>query len=417
MCLTIPLKIKSIRGGIANLSDGQKVDVSLVKNILVGDWVLHTNGYLIKKIDSQEADEINKLLSSYPNADASKIDPYFKDILKSASTNGLTKDEIKYLLNLQDQSDLEALYSQANIIRKTSIKDHICIHGIVEFSNYCCNNCHYCGLRRDNLANNLFRMEIDEIINTCDQIVNGRGYKIIVLQSGDDFWYDDNKLSSIIKGIKQKCRVFLYLSIGDRSLKTYRQLKQAGANGVLYRFETSNSDLYAKLHPNKTLQDRLNNLKAMKEMGFTISTGSIIGLPGQTIDDLANDILLMKELGTFMPSIGPLIPSKNTPLARAKIIDFNLLLKIIAVIRLVMPTARIPVTTAMETIGGNNSRYQSFMAGSNSVMFNLTPEKYRESYNIYDNKFYDKEKKYEQWALFKGDLSYQMLEEELKIKI
>ncbi|MEK7072719.1 MAG: radical SAM protein, partial [Patescibacteria group bacterium] len=202
-----------------------------------------------------------------------------------------------------------------------------------------------------------------------------------------------------------------------RSLKTYRQLKQAGANGVLYRFETSNSDLYAKLHPNKTLQDRLNNLKAMKEMGFTISTGSIIGLPGQTIDDLANDILLMKELGTFMPSIGPLIPSKNTPLARAKIIDFNLLLKIIAVIRLVMPTARIPVTTAMETIGGNNSRYQSFMAGSNSVMFNLTPEKYRESYNIYDNKFYDKEKKYEQWALFKGDLSYQMLEEELKIKI
>ena len=324
MCLTIPLKIKSIRGGIANLSDGQKVDVSLVKNILVGDWVLHTNGYLIKKIDSQEADEINKLLSSYPNADASKIDPYFKDILKSASTNGLTKDEIKYLLNLQDQSDLEALYSQANIIRKTSIKDHICIHGIVEFSNYCCNNCHYCGLRRDNLANNLFRMEIDEIINTCDQIVNGRGYKIIVLQSGDDFWYDDNKLSSIIKGIKQKCRVFLYLSIGDRSLKTYRQLKQAGANGVLYRFETSNSDLYAKLHPNKTLQDRLNNLKAMKEMGFTISTGSIIGLPGQTIDDLANDILLMKELGTFMPSIGPLIPSKNTPLAGAKIIDFNI---------------------------------------------------------------------------------------------
>jgi len=417
MCLTIPLKIKAIKKEMAELSDGRKVSIALIKSPRVGDWILHTNGYLIKKISSNEADEINKLLNSYSVADSTKISLRLVKTFEAAARGNLKKADIKYLLDLDRPIELQALYSEANIIRKTNIKDHICIHGLVEFSNHCCNNCHYCGLRRDNKKNNLFRMGIDEIINVCDQIVNDRGYKIIVLQSGDDFWYDDDKLTALIKGIKEKCRVFLYLSIGDRSLGTYRQLKRAGANGVLYRFETSNSELYAKLHPGKILKERLDNLRAMEKMGFTISTGSIIGLPGQTVDDLANDILLMKELGAFMPSMGPLIPSQNTPLAQAKIIDFNLLLKMIAAVRLVMPTARIPVTTAMETIGGADSRHQAFRAGANSVMFNLTPDKYRKHYNIYDNKFYDKEKKYEHWALFKGDLSYQMLEDELKVKI
>jgi biotin synthase len=239
----------------------------------------------------------------------------------------------------------------------------------------------------------------------------------LVLQSGEDSWYSEEKLIQIVKGIKEKARVFIYLSIGDRSQETYRKLKEAGANGVLYRFETTNAGLFAKFRPGKKLEDRINLLRELKKMNYVISTGSIIGLPGQTISDLANDILLMKELDTFMPSMGPLIPSSGTPMAHEKEVDFDLVLKMIAVSRIVMPKSRISVTTAMETVGGEETRKACFMAGANSVMFNLTPENYRKDYYIYENKFFDKEKKYEKWALFKGELSYQMMEEELQISI
>jgi biotin synthase len=208
------------------------------------------------------------------------------------------------------------------------------------------------------------------------------------------------------------------LSIGDRSREDYAILKEAGVSGVLYRFETSNPELYDQLHPAKSHTDRLAHLRMMKDLGYVISTGCILGLPDQTTDDLVNDLLLMRELETFMPSFGPLVATKNTPLADVTTISFEQVLKFISACRLLMPTARIPVTTAMETLGGGETaRQQCFLAGANSVMFNLTPEKYRQNYKIYDNKFFDSEKKYERWALFKGELSYEMMERELKISI
>ena len=427
MCLTLPAKVISASDFYAEVlinGKAQKIKIGTSDKISAGDYVLYTGDYLIKKIDEIEAKEIFELLSSYKKVDLDDLDEKYKDIILNSKKRALTHAEIEYLIKLDNNMNtshvcevLESLYSEANIVRKESIKDHICIHGIIEFSNNCQNDCLYCGLRKSNSSVNRYRMEPQEIIGTAVDAVNVRGYKILVLQSGEDLWYDDEKLLEIVKGIKAKARVFLYLSIGDRSFETYKKLKEAGANGVLYRFETSNADLYAKFHPGKILQDRIDSLKMMKKIGYLISTGMIIGLPGQTTSDLANDIMLMKELDTFMPSMGPLIPSGGTPLENEDSVDFELIRRVIAVSRLVMPKSRISVTTAMETVGGTESRQKCFMAGANSVMFNLTPENYRKDYYIYANKFFDRERKYEKWALFKGELSYNMLEEELKIKI
>lgn len=401
------------------MADGksQKVKVGTSDNLVPGDWVLYTGDYLIKKIDEAEATEIFELLSGYEGLDVNALDEGIEEIIMASRQRDLTGEEIARLLEIEGEKQIMALGAEANILRKESIRDHICIHGIIEFSNHCANDCHYCGLRRSNAAVKRYRMEPQEIIDAAVEAVNGKGYKILVLQSGDDHWYDEEKLVEIVKGIKEKARVFIYLSIGDRPTETYRKLKEAGANGVLYRFETSDHELYSRLHPGKLLKDRIEAMRRMKEMGYVISTGMIIGLPGQTTKTLADDIMLMKELGTFMPSMGPLIPSANTPLSDSPRTSLDLILKIIAVTRLVMPKARISVTTAMETLGGDSVRQKCFMAGANSVMFNLTPEKYRSDYCIYDDKFFDNERKYERWALFKGEQSYEMMEEELQIEI
>ena len=427
MCLTLPAKVLSLNSFQAEISASGKnqiVKLGTSDKISAGDWVLFTGDYLIKRIDENEAKEIFELLGSYKQVDIEGLDARFREIIEASKVRALKQEEIEYLLNLGNNETLhtgyevfEALSSEANITRKANIKDHICIHGIIEFSNYCKNSCHYCGLRCENKKVSRYRMEPSEIIDTAVEAANERGYKILVLQSGEDDWYGEEKLLQIVEGIKKKARVFIYLSIGDRPIETYKKLKEAGANGVLYRFETSNPELFAKLRPGKKLEDRIDALRAMKAMGYVISTGSIIGLPGQTIADLANDILIMKELNTFMPSMGPLIPSSGTPMEHKKEVDFDLVLKMIAVSRIVMPKSRISVTTAMETLGDESVRQKCFMAGANSVMFNLTPEKYRKDYYIYENKFFDREKKYEKWALFKGELSYQMMEEELQIKL
>ena len=311
MCITLPAKVIGINGGIAEIDNSgrrQSVHIGTTEKLLPGDWVLTTSEYLIKKIDDLEAQEIFSLLGYYQDINLEVIDSKLKEILSARGQRDLAKEEIVYLLSLDDDRSLSALYSEANIIRKTSIKDHICVHGIIEFSNNCKNNCLYCGLRRDNKEKIAYRMEPEEIICTAVKAVNDKGYKLLVLQSGEDDFYDEQKLLDIVSGIKKQCRVFLYLSIGDREAKLYRKLKQAGANGILMRFESSNPEIYARMHDGESLADRLNLIKELKQLGYIISTGPIIGLPGQTISDLADDILTMKDIGLFMPSMGPLIP-------------------------------------------------------------------------------------------------------------
>lgn len=421
MCLTIPGKIIDIKGDIASIKryDGvKKVDISAVPGVKRGDWLLATIGLAIKKIDEKDAKEIIDLLESRHIIKEENLSQKFKDVLLASKSRDLTKEEIKYLLFLDNPEEIESLFSEADMMRKINLKDFICLHGIIEFSNYCQNNCLYCGIRKDNKNLARFRMTMDEVIETADEAVNKRGYKMLVLQSGMDLGYTDKTLLEIVKKIKEKCHVFIFLSIGERSDGIYKKLKKGGADGVLFRFESTNSELYKKYHLSGVgkgdIKNRFDLLKKMKEMGYYIATGPLIGLPGQTIDNLADDILFMKEFDVQMVSMGPFIPSKETPLGNEPAVDINLALKMIAVSRLIMPQSRIVIASSVEILD-KNGRKKGLQCGGNSIMFNLTPIKYRANYKIYPGKKDLPEENWEKYALFSGNEdSYQMLEEELK---
>lgn len=415
MCLTIPAQIVSVDGNTATISkngDYNKIDTTLIQDPKPGDWILYISDFAINKISEEDAKEIIDLLQDYGNINTETLSGKFLEVIKSSQTSLLAKEDIIYLLNTEGV-EKEALLAEGNIIRKTFLKDFYCIHGIIEFSNYCTNDCLYCGLRKENKNLQRYRMSPDEIVNIAVNAVQEKGYKLLVLQSGEDFYYSDETLVNIIKQIKQRCRVFIFISIGERGHNTYKKLKEAGASGVLFRFETANPVLFKKLHPNgKNFEDRFNHLNIFKELGYFIATGSLIGLPDQTLEDIANDILVTKKYAN-MVSTGPFIPSTDTPLADYKPPSVDLVLKVIAITRLVMRNARIPVTTALETLDPVNGRMLGLKCGANSLMFNLTPPHYRQLYKLYDNKFYQDESTWEKYGLFKLDSSYKMLEEKM----
>jgi biotin synthase len=257
-------------------------------------------------------------------------------------------------------------------------------------------------------------MTIDEIVDAAVKAVDDLGYKLLILQSGEDAFYTDEMLVDIIKKIGQKARVFIFMSVGERGYNCYKKMKDAGASGVLLRFESSNPKLFKEIHPTgKDLNNRLEHLKFLNDLGYFIATGSIIGLPGQTINDLAEDILVIKKFAD-MVSVGPFVPCDNTPLSAFSKGEIDLSLKTIAISRLLMKDSRIPVVTALETLGGEDIRKKALQAGANSLMFNLTPTKYRPLYKIYPDKFYQEDSLWQKYGLFKSEESYQMLEENLR---
>ena len=395
------------------------VNASLVPNLKIGDWILYISDLAIKKISKNDAQEILTLLKAPRKINIQALDIQFRNIIKAARVRNLTKKEIVYLLNT-DGPEKEALFSEANISRKTHLKDFICVHGIIEFSNFCVNDCLYCGLRKENQKLKRYRMSVDEIVETAQEAVNKKGYKLLVLQSGEDRFYTDEMLCEIVRKIKAKCRVFVFMSIGERGRETYEKMKKAGVSGALFRFETSNPKLFKKFHQRgKSFKNRFEHLKFIKKLGYFIATGSVIGFPGQTIEDLADDILMTKKWANTV-SMGPFIPTGDTPLADApcdektKKWKAEMNFKMIAVLRLLIPTIRIPATTALETIAGEKGRRKALWAGANSLMLNLTPTKHRPFYKIYDNKFYQKENIWEKYGLFKNEESYKMLEERMQ---
>ena len=292
-----------------------------------------------------------------------------------------SKNEIIELLN--DPSKNEWLFETADKIRKENVGDEVHLRGLIEFSNICKCSCKYCGLRSQNKNLERYRILKDEIISSVENAVS-LGYKTIVLQSGEDNFYSTDKLCEIIKEIK-KFDVALTLSIGEKTFEEYKAYKQAGADRYLLRIETTDKNLYKKMHPNMNFENRVACLYNLKTLGYEVGTGCLVGLPGQTTESLAGDILFFKDIDADMIGIGPFIPNQNTPLADEKGGDFWLALKVMAITRIMFPDINIPATTAMETLNPNG-RIIALQSGANVVMPNVTPSKYRAKYEIYPNK-------------------------------
>lgn len=422
MCLTIPAKVTRIENNFAFVRDfksTKKINLKSLfdEGVVVGDWILYANDFAVQKISADDAAEIIALLENHhPKIDEEKLSEEYKNIIIKSKTTELSKKDIEYLLKT-DGSELDALYAEADVLRKTYLKDFICIHGILEFSNYCKNDCAYCGLRVQNKNVRRYRMEPAEIVETCVDVVNKRGYKLLVLQSGEDSYYTDEILVDIVKKIKKQCQVFILLSVGERSPESYKKIKAAGTAGVLFRYETSNQEIFERLHKNgKNAESRFQHLKLFKKLGYYVATGSIIGLPGQKISDLAADLLETKKWAN-MVSMGPFIASSGTPLDQEKSGDPELNYKCIAVARILMPKARIPVVTALETLVGEDGRKKALLAGANSLMLNVTPAKYRQDYLIYENRFFQAESLWEKYGLFRQEESYEMLRERMTEEI
>lgn len=307
-----------------------------------------------------------------------------KEILEKAyHESNLTKDEIKFLL-MAEGEDKDLLFKTADRVRKEHVGDEVFLRGLIEFSSYCKNDCFYCGLRRSNQNAQRYRMQEDEIVEVAKRAYQ-MGYRTVVLQSGEDMYYTKDRLCSIIKKIKRVVDVAITLSIGERSYDEYKAFKDAGADRFLMRFETSNEKLYRKYHPGMSFENRIECLKWLKKLGYELGTGFLIGLPGQTLDDLAQDIILVKELDADMIGIGPFIPHPQTPLKDAKEGSVDLTLKSIAILRLLIPDANIPATTALGTLDPLG-RQKGLMCGANIVMPNVNRLEYKLKYELYPGK-------------------------------
>lgn len=297
----------------------------------------------------------------------------------------LYKRDLVRFLEIENKEDLARLYHKADLIRKKYVGDEVHLRGLIEFSNYCRKNCNYCGIRRGNRKIKRYRMPLEEILETA-LAAERLGYKTVVLQSGEDMFYTVEKLVDLIKQIKQTSDLAITLSIGERSREEYRKMHEAGADRFLLRFETSSRDLYQKLHPDSVYEERLAILGWLKEIGYQVGSGVMIGLPGQTLEDLASDILKFKELDLDMVGVGPYICHEDTPLAGNPNGSVELTFKVIALTRIMLPYAHIPATTALATLRQTDGREKALQLGANVIMPNVTPVKYRAMYELYPDK-------------------------------
>lgn len=292
-----------------------------------------------------------------------------------------TKQEIIDILKNNDKN--EWLFSLADKVRRENVGDEVHLRGLIEFSNICHCFCKYCGLRCENKELDRYRILPDDIVKYAQKAVE-MGYKTIVLQSGEDVFYSKEILCDIIRRIKE-FDVALTLSIGERSFEDYKAFRDCGADRYLIRIETTDKDLYKKMHPNMDFDNRLRCLNDLKKLGYEVGTGCLVGLPEQTVESLADDILFFKEINADMIGIGPFIAHPHTPLKDMSNGDFTLALKVMALTRILLKNINIPATTAMETLNPNG-RIIALQSGANVVMPNVTTTEYRAKYEIYPNK-------------------------------
>jgi len=311
----------------------------------------------------------------------------------------LDHDTIVAWLRETDPVALERLWTRADAARAAHVGDQVHLRGLIEISNHCIRHCLYCGIRACSDGLTRYRMTADEIV-ACARHAKRLGYGTVVMQSGEDPELTRDFIAGVIRAIKADTGLAITLSLGERTDDELREWKAAGADRFLLRFETSDSELYRKIHPALpgTLSDRVAQLRRMREMGYEIGSGVMVGIPGQTWDILAGDIELFRALDIDMIGIGPFLPSPRTPLggdaaarlrasADAQVPNTELAtLKVVALTRLVCPEANLPSTTALATLDPATGRELGLTRGANIVMPNVTPPEYRVLYEIYPGK-------------------------------
>ena len=296
----------------------------------------------------------------------------------------LSREEFKLLLST-DRYD-KKLFKAADKVRRKAYGTDVYIRGLIEFTNYCKNNCFYCGIRCDNKNALRYRLTKEEILECCHEGYQ-LGFRTFVLQGGDDPYFTDEKMCDIISTIRNSypdCAITL--SIGERSYDSYLSYYKAGANRFLLRHETADNDHYSKLHPENMSPDvRKRCLFDLKDIGFQVGSGFMVGSPYQTIENIITDLEFLHSLNPDMIGIGPYVNHKETPFSQFENGDVSMTLRLISVLRLMFPYALIPATTALGTLD-ENGREKGLKAGANVVMPNLSPKKFRKLYTIYENK-------------------------------
>lgn len=317
-----------------------------------------------------------------------------KSVNSLLKKDSLNQQDIIELLKIDDKA-IPELFARAYDIKSKYVGNKVYYRGIIEFSNICEKNCYYCGIRKDNHEPKRYRMTRSEILEAAKFALKSE-YGSLVLQSGEI----RNEafatyIESILRDIKNLSdgKLGITLSMGEQNLETYRRWYEAGAHRYLLRIETSNSELYEKLHPrDHDFKARFQALEDLKKRGYQVGTGIMIGLPGQSREDLADDILFMKENDIDMIGMGPFIPHQDTPMADSlgefenfRDSQLELSLKMIAVTRLVLKNVNIAATTALQALDPIG-REKGLQAGANIIMPNITDTKYREGYQLYENK-------------------------------
>lgn len=326
-------------------------------------------------------------------------------ILKLKEEQTLTKDEWTALISNRTPELSEYLFEEARRKRESFYGKKVFIRGLIEFTNFCKNDCFYCGIRKGNKNACRYRLSLEEILNCC-QAGYELGFRTFVLQGGEDGFYTDEKMVDIISSIKQQhSDCALTLSIGEKSHESYKAFFDAGADRYLLRHETANALHYQSLHP-ETLssEKRKKCLFDLKQIGYQVGTGFMVGSPGQTASHLAEDMLFIKELNPQMVGIGPFIPHHDTRYKEEPAGTLELTLFMLGLLRLMLPNVLLPATTALGTIAPNG-RELGMLAGANVVMPNLSPKAVREHYSLYDNKLHTGTEAAESLRLLKEQMS------------
>lgn len=308
-------------------------------------------------------------------------------IEKLNNTHSLNKDEALQLIK-QGAQHKNLLFALAQKTAQKSFGRQIFVRGLIEFTNYCKNDCYYCGIRRSNKNAARYRLTQEEILECC-RAGYRLGFRTFVLQGGEDYFYSDDDIAAIVRAIKAQhpdCAVTL--SIGERSRETYALWKKAGADRYLLRHETADCAHYAKLHPAElNAKNRQNCLYTLKELGYQAGAGFMVGSPYQTAENLADDLMFLQKLRPQMIGIGPFIPHHDTPFKDEPAGSVELTLVLLAVLRLLFPHVLLPATTALGTLAPGG-RLLGIKAGANVIMPNLSPQNVRGKYLLYDNKLH-----------------------------